>query len=301
MKRKAKVDDAKTAPITARVSSHEANIATSGEIIATESQPAAKSVEEQRVPGRSKADPAVSATAVEAEKKPGPPASEPARKVDATSDGAKAEPLTTEEAKELKECERVIEQGLRTPTDVGKALASVNGKKLYRATHESFEAYCEDVWKMERTHAYRLIRAAGVVDDIERQTKKSSENQKDQMWPIGHSPALMGESVMRPLAKLKKPEERFNAFQKALELAGPKPLTAAIVQEAVSHRPKTAKKQADGAASGAPQGNVNLNKALDLVNEIGRQVQESGDSKTILNLVNQVRIILMDLQEDANG
>ncbi|MBI5818307.1 MAG: hypothetical protein HZA88_04910 [Verrucomicrobia bacterium] len=226
-----------------------------------------------------------------------PAASEPAKEAAGGKAEAKPKPMTEDETNELKACEKVIEQGLRSFTEVGRALATINGKKLYRMTHESFEAYCEEVWKMERTHAYRLIRAAGVVDDIERQAKTSSENQKDEVWPIGHTLALTSESVVRPLAKLKTPEKRYEAFQKALELASDKPLTAAIVQKAVGRRPKAAKKPAEVAAPAQAEAKPAVNPAP------AAQESEDGviDVKSAMGFLKKIKhLIEEEYQDDSN-
>ena len=47
---------------------------------------------------------------------------------------------------------------------VGQALAEIHEKGLYRDSHATFEAYCEERWAMSRQHAYRTIDAARVVD-----------------------------------------------------------------------------------------------------------------------------------------
>lgn len=247
---------------------------------------------------RAASDPRLRNVPSETEKKP-EPVIEPPK--DATAAGkaeAKPESLTDDEINELKTCEAVIEQGIHAFTAVGRALATINGKRLYRMTHALFEEYCEEVWKMERAHAYRLINAAGVVDDIERQVKALLQQEGPGCLQIGDIRRLTSESVVRPLTKLKTPQKRYEVFQKAIELAGNEPLTAAKVQEVVEgHKPKAAETEEtdSGATSSAPQGNEKLKKVIGLIDQIDDLVKVSGNPEVIRDYISQVRSILMDL------
>lgn len=50
---------------------------------------------------------------------------------------------------------------------IGKALKEVRDERLYRVLlFESFEAYLKHRWDMSRSHAYRLIDAARVIDNL---------------------------------------------------------------------------------------------------------------------------------------
>lgn len=73
-------------------------------------------------------------------------------------------PLNKIESEELHAHENTIRAGLGTFFDVGHALAEIREKRLYRATHGSFEAYCREKWDMSRMHAHRLVAAAEVRD-----------------------------------------------------------------------------------------------------------------------------------------
>lgn len=71
--------------------------------------------------------------------------------------------LSTDEYNELQDAERIIEEGYAAFLKVGLALARVRDSRLYRATHSTFEAYCESRWAISRTRAYELIGSAGIT------------------------------------------------------------------------------------------------------------------------------------------
>ena len=50
--------------------------------------------------------------------------------------------------------------------EAGKALTELRDRRLYRSTHPTFEEYCKERFGFERRHPYRLIEAAGVVDNL---------------------------------------------------------------------------------------------------------------------------------------
>ena len=73
---------------------------------------------------------------------------------------------------------------------------------------------------MERRHAYRLMDAAAVTENI-------------RVCPIGHKALPATESQARPLTKL-EPEVQPVAWERALQKAGAGKVTAAIVEEVVA-------------------------------------------------------------------
>jgi hypothetical protein len=136
--------------------------------------------------------------------------------------------LTAVDATDLHDLEQVVEQGLATFVEVGKALATIKDRRLYRETHETFEAYCSERWGISRSYAYRQIDGAQVAEIVS---------------PNGDSPAPASEAVARELAPLKNdPEKAREAWGNVVELHGPKP-TAGQVRETVEKK-KPAKKPA---------------------------------------------------------
>src|SRR6266550_837415 len=74
--------------------------------------------------------------------------------------------LTSNEQRLLRSCEEIIEAGLGTFVAVGRALMTINDQRLYRANYETFQDYCRERWDYSRQHAYRLIKAISVVDQV---------------------------------------------------------------------------------------------------------------------------------------
>ena len=73
-------------------------------------------------------------------------------------------PLSTDEAAQFAECEWKIRAGLRTFMEVGQALAKIRDARLYRQTHTTFEAYCEQEWQFSRQRAHQMIDAAAAAE-----------------------------------------------------------------------------------------------------------------------------------------
>lgn len=78
----------------------------------------------------------------------------------------KPEPLTEAESLALTDLEGIIEAGLQTFVEVGAALARIRERRLYRTTHETFEAYCQERWGWSRQRASQLIGAHEVVAEL---------------------------------------------------------------------------------------------------------------------------------------
>ncbi len=110
--------------------------------------------------------------------------------------------LDPRESIDLSKCEAVIGRHLRSFVEVGKALARIRDGKLYRATHQTFEAYCREKWSLSRPHSYQLITAARVV------TEMSSRED------ISRIPE--NEKQARALAKIKDPAARADVWMEVL-------------------------------------------------------------------------------------
>lgn len=73
-------------------------------------------------------------------------------------------------AAELQECEKRIDSAIEAAREhyatIGRELMRIRDGKLYLGKHKTFEAYCEQRWYYSRGHAYRLIEAVKVLDDL---------------------------------------------------------------------------------------------------------------------------------------
>lgn len=122
--------------------------------------------------------------------------------------------LTSSDRKELSRLEDTIERNLLSFYEVGLALTRIRDGRLYRETHETFEAYCKDRWDMQRAYAYRLIASAEV---------------RAQLSPIGDK-VPQTEAQARPLTAIPEAEGRAEAWQEAIELAHEEGLDAPLAR-----------------------------------------------------------------------
>ena len=87
----------------------------------------------------------------------------------------------------LAQLEAVIKNYRQDFYSVGKALKEIrDGRHYHRLSFKSFESYVRIRWDMGRSHAYRLIEAASVIDNLS---------------PIGEL-LPKNEAQIRPLVKL---------------------------------------------------------------------------------------------------
>lgn len=124
----------------------------------------------------------------------------------------------------LSACESVIERGIGTFIDVGRALAEIkSNKEWYRERFGTFETYCRERWGFSQQHAGRLMKSA-----------ETAANLKSE--PIGSLPAT--ESQARPLTRLPA-QEQPGAWREAVETAPNGRVTAKHVESVVSSRVTT--------------------------------------------------------------
>jgi hypothetical protein len=96
------------------------------------------------------------------------------------------------ERQRFAELEQVIEHGLGTFVDVGRALLEIQGRRLYRgAGHRTFADYVARRWDLSPSHAYRQIEASKIVDilsPIGEIPLPSNEAQARELTPLVHDP-----------------------------------------------------------------------------------------------------------------
>lgn len=101
--------------------------------------------------------------------------------------------LTPVEQSELEKLETIIERNLKIFYEVGTALLTIRDRRLYRASHKTFEEYCRAKWSIGNRYADKLMRSAKVIENL-----KST--------PTGVLPAT--ERAARPLAFLPPDKQR---------------------------------------------------------------------------------------------
>ncbi len=157
--------------------------------------------------------------------------------VDKTLAGNQSHQVITNILSYEEECDRLyLEQRVeRAFYQAGKALEELHNRKLYRSTHRTFEEYCKDRFGFERRHPYRLIEAAGVVDNLIKMCPNGTQNELDldsQMCPNGTQILPTNERQVRSLVPLVA-KEQFSCWQKAVDIAGGKVPSGRIVKDIV--------------------------------------------------------------------
>ena len=144
--------------------------------------------------------------------------------------------LIPAERDQLAALEGVVERGLATFVEVGRALAEIRDARLYRESHATFADYLRERWDMGRSQGYRLIDAAAVVDVVS---------------PNGDT-APPSEAVARELAPLLR-EDEAKVIKVWRELADeygddmPR-LPAKVVANAIGRRAKRKRRDRGAAA-----------------------------------------------------
>lgn len=108
--------------------------------------------------------------------------------------------------------------------EAGSALRELRDRRLYRSTHKTFKAYCQDVFGFTSDSAYLKIGAANVYDNL-----------LNFLPTIGRQiPLPNNERQLRYIVKAKlKPSEETEVWQEAVEKNGGKVPPARIVKSIV--------------------------------------------------------------------
>ena len=144
--------------------------------------------------------------------------------------------LSIYDANALAKYEAIIERGMAEFVAVGEALLRIRNQKLYRATHNSFEAYCADKWGISRQRSYELMEAS--------QTMHLLAGDENEVSAIGVQ-IPSSERQVRPLTRL-EPAQQIEAWNEAVATAPNGKVTAAHVQSVVDdirgngHKPHVA-------------------------------------------------------------
>lgn len=111
--------------------------------------------------------------------------------------------------------ELVIEKGLATFQEVGEALIAIRDERLYRAEHETFEAYCKARWKFSDRRARQLMSAA----EIGTMVPVENERQARALEPIKDDPDAMREVVAQAEADGDKSASNLSKYVRNLKHA----------------------------------------------------------------------------------
>lgn len=129
--------------------------------------------------------------------------------------------LSIDEKIRLSQLEERIERGLKGYVEAGEALKQIRDLRLYREQFDSFEAYCEERWRISRARGYQLIGAAEVVNYLKLSTLVDTLPTRERQ--------------ARPLTRLPKPEAA-EVWQETVANAQGAEISAAAVEAAVARR-----------------------------------------------------------------
>jgi hypothetical protein len=136
---------------------------------------------------------------------------------------ASASPVAVANDAEVQDFTRldgVVRRGLATFIEVGHALAEIRDRELWRAGgHSSWAEYCGMIGGLSKTHANRIIASARISSHIA------------EVTPIGVTPG--NEAQVRPLTRLKQPDQQVLAWTRAVARANGQP-TAGMLTEVVT-------------------------------------------------------------------
>jgi len=193
-------------------------------------------------------------------------------------DADELDAISMDESRDFVRLEKIVERGLNTFLEVGNALTEIHDRRLYRCEYKTFEAYCRDKWKMDRTYAHRIMAAAETVE----------------MLPMGNKPT--SERQARPLAKLPA-EKRPEAWQRAVDRADGGQPTAADVEAVVEEVKQPSQKRPPRAARIDGFYRVTLNIEMEAVVSVERV--ERNDVNTVTLVVcseSQARYLLKGIK-----
>ena len=137
------------------------------------------------------------------------------------------EELTPDEERERHRLEIKIDRAI---SESWLALKQLRDRRLYRSTHKTFEEYAKHRFGYNRAHAYRLIAAAGVLENLSPNGRQNDE--LDQMSPIGRHSLPSRERLCRELAKLPSSVQPL-AWSQVLEVSEDKAPTTTVVKSIV--------------------------------------------------------------------
>ena len=116
----------------------------------------------------------------------------------------------------LAELETVIEQGLETFVEVGKALREIHDSRLYKERFPRFDEYCKRRWGIRKSRAYQLMGSSRVVRNLSTIVDKT--------------PPPATEAQARELGRLGSPTVQQGVWEKTMAAAPEGKVTAKQVK-----------------------------------------------------------------------
>jgi hypothetical protein len=130
--------------------------------------------------------------------------------------------LSVSEQIELSHLEQDIEAGREASLKMARALLRIREGRLYRGSHPTFEAYCQQRWGFGDRNAQLLISFAKTVDNLEGRSVDRIPANERQTRPIASLPA----------------DEQVEAWEAAGTLSGGNPTSAHTARAAAAVKAK---------------------------------------------------------------
>ncbi len=138
------------------------------------------------------------------------------------------EELSLEDEQDRLRLERQVERAFYA---AGCALRELRDRKLYRSTHKTFKEYCQDRFGFTRSHPYRLIDAASVIDNLSQMSPNGRQN-NSELENVGDI-LPTSERQCRPLTKL-NPQQQREVWRKAVETVQGRVPSGKVVSDLVA-------------------------------------------------------------------
>lgn len=166
--------------------------------------------------------------------------------------------LTEGEKAWLQQAEGILRTGLNTFFEVGNALLVIKSKRLYRETHDTFEAYCRERWDIGRSYAWRFIGAAERINLLPK---------------INNMPRPANEFQVRPFLKLKA--EAFpKVWEQITKRAKNGKVTSDLVQTVLREIASADSNNHTTARPRVPRKKLPLGHVLSLLHEAKQKLQK---------------------------
>ncbi len=172
-----------------------------------------------------------------------------------TRSGFTSEPISTTKTEveiiftpTLTELETTVRKGLtilrQTFFEVALALSEIKRRKLYSLKgYSNYTTYCIEEWKLNKTYAYDLLKAAEVVTNLIPQIENSSESFSAIAEKLNYT-LPQNESQCRQLSKIKDPQLQKQAWDQVIESCSEGKITAQAIEQVVKQmQSKTQLKQ----------------------------------------------------------
>ena len=177
--------------------------------------------------------------------------------------------LPHEEAKDFKRLHGLVAKHSKSLLEASKALQEIRDRRLYRADHSTFEAYCQDAHGLSRQHVNHLIKAGKTLVEMETTVVTAG------------APLPSNEAQLRQLARVPDAEERCRHYLEIWDNVGEEGgcVTAAKIR---AHLDGLAEQKDPGTAAARLTTKQRISQALDVIGELEGEIEQGGKVATLV-------------------